>query len=54
MKTYQKPEVEILDLELTTEMLAGSAVEDGFNLNELPETGEISGNLARELLIFED
>ena len=54
MKTYLKPEVEILDLELTTEMLAGSAIEDGIDLDQAPVTNETSGNLARELLIFED
>ncbi len=54
MKTYQKPEVDILDV-MTEEMLAGSvAIEDGFNLDEVGTTDETSGNLARELIFTED
>lgn len=47
MKTYQKPEVEILDV-MTEDMIALSPVEKGFNRNKAPETSETSGNLSRQ------
>jgi hypothetical protein len=54
MKTYQKPEVDILDV-MTEEMIAASGLlEDGFDTSSAPETSETSGNLTRELLFFED
>lgn len=54
MKTYQKPEVDILDV-MTEEMIAASGlIEDGFDTSSAPETSETSGNLTRELLFLED
>jgi hypothetical protein len=54
MKTYQKPEVDILDV-MTEEMIAASgAIEEGFNIEEVGTTDATSGNLARELFFFED
>lgn len=47
MKTYQKPEAEILDV-MTEDMIALSPVEKGFNRSTAPETSETSGNLSRQ------
>ena len=47
MKTYQKPEVEILDV-MAEDMIAESLVENGFNMNNGNETPETSGNLSRQ------
>lgn len=54
-KTYQTPEVEILDI-MTEEMIAASGpLEDtGVDLSTVGETDATSGNLARELLFLED
>lgn len=54
MKTYQKPEVDILDV-MTEEMIAASGLlEDGFDTSSAPDTDATSGNLARELIFLED
>lgn len=53
-KTYQTPEVEVLDI-MTEDMIAASGpLENGFNLSEVEETTETNGNLTRELLFLED
>ena len=48
-KIYQTPEVDILDI-MTEDMIAGSKVEDGFNMetaSEVPDDVN-SGNLSRQ------
>lgn len=52
MKTYQKPEVDILDI-MTEEMMAGSPVENGFKTDQAQETNEQSGNLSRQKDLWE-
>ena len=52
-KIYQKPEVEILDV-MSEEMIATSNPEDGFNMGEVPTIDDTSGNLSRELDLWED
>lgn len=50
MKTYQKPEVDILDI-MSEDLLAGSPkafTEGGGDLNETPTTTVTSGNLSRQ------
>ena len=46
-KTYKQPMTDVVNVELT-QLMAGSAVEDGFNMNVVPElgAGETSGNLS--------
>ena len=53
MKTYQKPEVDILDI-MTEEMIAVSPItEQGGNLNDAPTTNATSGNLSRQKDLWE-
>jgi hypothetical protein len=52
-KIYQKPEVEILDV-MSEEMIATSNPEDGFNMGGVPTIDDTSGNLSRELDLWED
>ena len=48
MKTYQKPEVDILDI-MTEEMIATSPLEkQKVNLQNAPTTTVTSGNLSRQ------
>lgn len=54
MKTYQKPEVEILDVQAEQLMAISGNLEQGFNLTDAEETGATNGNLARELIFLED
>ena len=54
MKTYQKPEVEILDIQTEQLMAVSGDLEKGFNLIDAEPTDATSGNLSRELLFLED
>ena len=46
-KIYQMPAVRWMEAQ-TEQMIAVSAVEDGFNQGSAPETNAISGNLSRQ------
>ena len=49
MKTkYEKPMINIVEVELT-QLMAGSAIEDGFGLDGLPTTDAVDGNLSRTI-----
>lgn len=54
MKTYQKPEVEILETQTEQLMAISGDLEQGFNLTDAEETDATSGNLSRELFFFEE
>ena len=55
MKTYQKPEGEILDIQAEQLMAISGDLELGdFELKNAEPTDATSGNLARELLFLED
>jgi hypothetical protein len=54
MKTYQKPEVEILETQTEQLMTISGDFENGFDLKDADLTNETSGNLSRELFFFED
>lgn len=54
MKTYQKPEVEILETQTEQLMTISGNFEKGFDLNDADLTNETNGNLARELIFLED
>ena len=45
-KIYQAPEI-VMALIETTRMIAASGVEDGFNIDDAPETDDTSGKLSR-------
>lgn len=52
MKTYQKPEVDILDI-MTEDMIAVSPVEQTTDLSSAPTTTATSGNLSRQKDMWE-
>lgn len=52
MKTYQKPEVDILDI-MTEDMIAVSPVEQTTDLSNAPTTTATSGNLSRQKDMWE-
>lgn len=52
MKIYQKPSTELVNV-MTVQMIAAS-VEKGFNLNDVEETTETSGNLSRRRSVWDD
>ena len=49
-KTYMQPMTDVVSVELT-QLMAGSPVENGFDMGEAPETDADSGNLS---LDFDD
>jgi len=50
---YEKPTTSVVVI-ATVQMIAASGVEDGFNKDEAPETGESSGNLSRRRSVWDD
>jgi hypothetical protein len=52
-KIYQTPAVRWMEAQ-TEQMIAVSAVENGFNRNSAPETDATSGNLSRQTTVWGD
>ena len=44
-KTYMQPTTEVMNVELT-QLMAGSLVEKGFDMTDVPTLDETSGNLS--------
>jgi len=52
-KIYQMPAVRWMEAQ-TEQMIAVSAVEDGFNQGSAPKTEATSGNLSRQFTVWGD
>lgn len=55
MKTYQKPETDLILVAVQQLMVQASPVENGFNMDDpLGETEQTSGNLSRGRSVWDD